>query len=152
MGGKLLETLMGAIVLVVGGAFLVFVYTSTDVGAVVGYELVAKFDRVDGLTVGSDVRLAGIKVGTVVDHALEPETYLAVVRMSIDPALQMPTDSSAEIISSGLLGNKYMALVPGGEEEMLKDGGLIRFTQSPVSFEALIGQLIYSQAQSGDKE
>ena len=110
---------MGAVVLVVAVGFLMFVYNSTQVGTVAGYEIVAKFDRVDGLGVGSDVRVGGIKVGTVTDQFIEPETFLAVVRMSVDPALHMPSDSSAAIVSNGLLGEKYLALTPGAEEDVL---------------------------------
>ena len=131
--------------------FLVFAYSSTDVAPVEGYELNAKFDRVDGLTVGSDVRLGGIKIGTIVDQMLEPDTYLAVVRMSIDPQIRLPADSSAEIVSDGLLGGRYLSLVPGGAEEMLSAGGQIRFTQSPVSLENLVGRLLFSQDEPEDE-
>lgn len=148
MRGNVVEALLGAVVLAVAGGFLFFAYSSTDVAAVDGYAVSAKFDRIDGLVVGGDVRLGGIKVGTIVGQELEPDTYLAVVRMSIDPTIKLPVDSSAEIISDGLLGSKYLALVPGGEEEMLEVDGEIRFTQSPVSLENLIGQLIFSQGES----
>ena len=148
MRGNVVEALLGAVVLVVAGGFLLFAYSATDVAAVAGYEVSAKFDRVDGLVVGGDVRLGGIKVGTIVGAELEPDTYLAVVRMNIDPSIKLPVDSAAEIISDGLLGSKYLALVPGSEEEVLEVGGEIRFTQSPVSLENLIGQLIFSQGES----
>ena len=148
MRGNVVEALLGAVVLVVALGFLVFAYTSTDVAAVEGYRVNAKFDRIDGLVVGGDVRLGGIKVGTIVAHELEPDTYLAVVRMDIDPRIKLPVDSSAEIISDGLLGSKYLSLVPGGDEEMLEVDGEIRFTQSPVSLENLIGQLIFSQGET----
>lgn len=148
MRGNVVEALLGAVVLVVAAGFLVFAYSSTEVGSVEGYEVSAKFDRVDGLVVGSDVRLGGIKIGTIVDQTLEPDTYLAVVRMSIDPDIRLPTDSSAEIVSDGLLGGRYLSLVPGGAEEMLAMGDEIRFTQSPVSLESLIGRLIFSQGEA----
>ena len=149
MRGNVVEALLGAVVLVVAAGFLVFAYSSTEVGSVEGYEVSAKFDRVDGLVVGSDVRLGGIKIGTIVDQTLEPDTYLAVVRMSIDPDIRLPADSSAEIVSDGLLGGRYLSLVPGGAEEMLATGDEIRFTQSPVSLENLIGRLIFSQGEAG---
>lgn len=149
MRGNVVEALLGAVVLVVAAGFLVFAYSSTEVGSVAGYEVSAKFDRVDGLAVGSDVRLGGIKIGTIVGQTLEPDTYLAIVRMSIDPAIRLPTDSSAEIVSDGLLGGRYLSLVPGGAEEMLATGDEIRFTQSPVSLESLIGRLIFSQGEAG---
>lgn len=149
MRGNVVEALLGAVVLVVAAGFLVFAYSSTEVGSVEGYEVSAKFDRVDGLVVGSDVRLGGIKIGTIVDQTLEPDTYLAIVRMSIDPDIRLPADSSAEIVSDGLLGGRYLSLVPGGAEEMLATGDEIRFTQSPVSLESLIGRLIFSQGEAG---
>tara|TARA_B100000686_G_scaffold101863_2_gene109088 strand:- start:735 stop:1190 length:456 start_codon:yes stop_codon:yes gene_type:complete len=151
MRGNVVEALLGAVVLVVAAGFLVFAYSSTDVAAIEGYQVHAKFDRVDGLRIGSDVRLGGIKVGTVVGQELEADTYLAVVRMTIDPRIKLPADSSAEIISDGLLGSKYLSLVPGGDEGIIEVGGEIRFTQSPVILENLIGQLIFSQGESKDE-
>lgn len=154
MKGNLFEALIGAVVLAVAVVFLWFAFTNSDVGSVQGYDVVAKFDRVDGLNVGSDVRLSGIKVGTVVDQTLDTETYLAVVRLSIDPAVQLPLDSSAQIISESLLGGRFMALVPGGDIDMIKPGGEIKFTQGPMILENLIGQLIFSAGSddSGDSE
>ena len=143
MGGTLLETLLGAGGVIVAAAFLVFAFGVSDVGAVKGYELIAKFDRVDGLAVGSDVKVGGIKVGTVMTQELDPATYLAVVYMSIDDGIPVPVDSSAEIVSEGLLGGRYMAIVPGPSDEMLKAGGLIRFTQSSISIEQLLGQFAF---------
>ena len=151
MRGNVVEALLGAVVLIVAAGFLIFAYSSTDVAAVEGYQVHAKFDRVDGLVIGSDVRLGGIKVGTVVGQELEADTYLAVVRMTIDPKIKLPGDSSAEIVSDGLLGSKYLSLVPGGDEGIIEAGGEIRFTQSPIILENLIGQLIFSQGESKDE-
>jgi len=144
MGGNLVETLIGAVVLVVAAGFFFFAYGRADVGAVSGYEVIAKFERIDGLSVGSDVRMSGIKIGTVLNQTLDPEDYLAVVRLSIDPSVKLPDDSSAEVVSDGLLGSKYMSLVPGGADEMIEVGGEIRFTQSSVSLEQLIGKFMFS--------
>ena len=143
MGGTLLETLLGAVVVIVAAAFLVFAFGVSDVGAVKGYELIAKFDRVDGLAVGSDVKVGGIKVGTVVAQELDPATYLAVVTMSVDEGIPIPVDSSSEIVSEGLLGGRYLAIIPGPSDEMLAAGGLIRFTQSSISIEKLLGQFAF---------
>lgn len=146
MGGSYLETLLGALVVAVAAGFLVFAFSVADVGAVRGYELVAKFDRVDGLSVGSDIRLGGIKVGTVVAQELDPATYLAVVHMSIDDGVLVPMDSSAEVVSDGLLGGRYLAIVPGPSDEMLEPAGQIRFTQSAVSLEQLLGRFAFGGA------
>jgi phospholipid/cholesterol/gamma-HCH transport system substrate-binding protein len=143
MGGTLLETLLGAVVVVVAAAFLVFAFSVSEVGAVRGYELVAKFDRIDGLAVGSDVKVGGIKVGTVVAQKLDPITYLAVVHMSIDDDVRVPMDSSSEVVSEGLLGTRYLAIVPGPSDEMLEAGGLIRFTQSSISLEQLLSKFAF---------
>ncbi len=144
MGGNLVETLIGAIVLVVAALFLFFAYSRTDVRTVAGYEVIAKFDRVDGLAIGSDVRMSGIKIGTVTDQELDKETFLAVVRMTIDSSVQLPEDSSAKIASEGLLGGNYLSLEPGGAEEVIEPGGEIKYTQGSIDLVSLLGQAIFS--------
>ena len=110
-----------------------------------GYELIARFDKVDGLERGSDVRISGIKIGTVLDQALDPETYRAEVRFSLREDVRLPADTSAAVVSNGLLGGKYLALVPGGDIEMLEPGDEVTLTQSAVNLEDLIGHMIFSQ-------
>jgi phospholipid/cholesterol/gamma-HCH transport system substrate-binding protein len=151
MGRNLIETLMGAVVLVVAGLFLVFAYSSTNVRPVRGYDLFAKFERVDGLAIGADVRLSGIKVGTVVDQRLEPNTYLAVVRLSIESQVKLPTDTVAQITSEGLLGGNFVSLVPGADEKVIAPGGEVRYTQAPVNLVQMLGKFIFNsaEAQSG---
>lgn len=141
-----IETLMGAVVIAVAVFFLIFAYTTADIGTVEGYRVSAKFDRIDGIGEGSDVRMSGVKIGTVTGQTLDPQTYLAVVTMSIDPAIALPRDTSASINAEGLLGQKYLALSPGGEEEMIPHGGEIETTQGSVDLMSLIGRLILSQA------
>jgi len=145
MTGNVIETVMGAVVLVVAALFLFFAYSTSQVRAVQGYQVNAEFERIDGIRDGGDVRIAGVKVGSVVSATLDPKTFLADVRISIDPAYKLPDDTVAEIVSSGLLGDRYLALVPGGSEQMIPPGGHIKFTQAPVSLENLIGQMIFSQ-------
>jgi phospholipid/cholesterol/gamma-HCH transport system substrate-binding protein len=145
MTGNVIETVMGAVVLVVAALFLFFAYSTSQVRAVQGYQVTAQFERVGALRDGSDVRIAGVKVGSVVSETLDPKTFLATVRLSIDPAYKLPDDTVAEIVSNGLLGEQYMALVPGGGEQTIPPGGQIKYTQSPVSLESLIGQMIFSQ-------
>jgi phospholipid/cholesterol/gamma-HCH transport system substrate-binding protein len=149
MNRNVIETVMGAIVLLVAVTFLVFVYTSSDVRQVSGYEVLARFDRVDGLVPGSDVRVSGIKVGSVVDQSLDPETYLAVVRLSVSDAIRLPTDTSARVLSDGLLGSMYLDLVPGADEAMIGAGGEITTTQGSVNLIDLVGRYMFSGA--GDK-
>ena len=114
MRGSPLEALLGAVVVAAAVAFAVFVFGFAELGAVRGYELVAKFVSVEGLGVGSDVRLAGIKVGSVVSQEIEPVTYLAVVRIGVESDVSLPVDTVAQVVTDGLLGGRYMALVPGG--------------------------------------
>ena len=145
MTGNVIETVMGAVVLVVAALFLFFAYTTSQVRAVQGYQVTAQFERIDGIRDGGDVRIAGVKVGSIVSASLDPKTFLADVRISIDPAYKLPDDTVAEIVSAGLLGDRYLALVPGGSEQTIPPGGRIKYTQAPVSLENLIGQMIFSQ-------
>jgi phospholipid/cholesterol/gamma-HCH transport system substrate-binding protein len=145
MPGNVIETVMGGVVLVVAALFLFFAYSTSQVRAVQGYQVTAQFERIDGIRDGGDVRIAGVKVGSIQSATLDPKTFLAEVRMSIDPAYKLPNDTVAEIVSAGLLGDRYLALVPGGSEQMIAPGGRIKFTQAPVSLENLIGQMIFSQ-------
>lgn len=144
MRGNVFETVMGAVVLVVAALFLFFAYTTSQLRSVSGYELTADFERVDGIRQGSDVRIAGIKIGSVVSEVLDPKNFDAKLTLSVEPSVKLPDDSVAEIISSGLLGDKYLSLVPGGSDKIIAPGGRIKHTQSSVSLEHLIGQMIFS--------
>ena len=144
MKGNVLETVMGAVVLVVAALFLFFAYNTSQLRSVKGYELTANFEHIDGIRDGSDVRISGIKVGSVVTATLDPKTFLATLRLSVEPAVKLPDDTVAEIVSSGLLGDKYLSLVPGGSDKDIAAGGQIKFTQSSVSLEHLIGQMMFS--------
>jgi phospholipid/cholesterol/gamma-HCH transport system substrate-binding protein len=144
MSGNLLETVMGALVLVVAALFLYFAFSTSQLRAVPGYELIADFERVDGIREGGDVRISGIKIGSIIAQTLDTKTFLARLRMSIDPSVKVPDDTVAEIVSAGLLGDKYLSLVPGGSETLIPPGGQIKYTQSSVTLENLIGQMIFS--------
>ena len=152
MKGNLFEALIGAVVLAVAAFFLVFAFSSTDVGAVDGYNVTATFDRVDGVNAGADVRMSGIKIGTVSKLELDPQTFLAKATLSIDRTVLLPADSSAEITTEGLLGGKYMAIVPGGADDVIAAGGKIQFTQSSISLEGLIGRIGFGLGDSESNE
>lgn len=141
---NIIETIMGAVVLVIAAFFLTFAYQysgSRQSDALVYH---ARFDRIDGLVVGAEVKIGGVKVGTIQSLKVNPETYQADVAFSVDQKIKLPKDSSGEIIGDGLMGGKFLALVPGGDDEFLKNGGHLSYTQSAVSLESLIGQLIFS--------
>jgi phospholipid/cholesterol/gamma-HCH transport system substrate-binding protein len=143
---SLAELLTGAVVLAIAGLFLVYAVTGSgrSLTGGPGISLTARFDRIDGLGAGADVRLAGVKVGQVVAQRIDPETFLAVLTLRVDAALRLPSDTSAEIQSESLLGGKYISLVPGGSDRLLRDGGEITITQSAVSLESLLGRFIFS--------
>jgi phospholipid/cholesterol/gamma-HCH transport system substrate-binding protein len=144
MSRNLIETVLGAVVLVAAALFLFFAYTTSQVRAVVGYPVTAQFSRIDGIRDGSDVRISGVRVGSVIGETLDPKTFLVTVRMSIAPEYKLPDDTVAEIVSSSLLGDKYMSLEPGGSDKDIPPNGQIKYTQAAVSLENLIGQMIYS--------
>lgn len=148
---NLIEAVMGAIVLGVAGFFLVFAYSNSHLTAREGYTVTARFDRADGLVVGSDVRLSGVKVGEINTLVLDPKTYQAVVSFHVDQEVQLPLDTIAEVVGTGLIGNKFLALIPGGDEQFIRPGEEIKYTQSSVSLESLIGQFIFS-AHAKNKE
>ncbi len=152
MNRNAVETVMGAVVLVVAALFLYFAYTTSQLRAIAGYDLSARFNRVEGLRDGSDVRISGIKVGSVVSQELDPKTFVAVVHLSIEPSVKLPVDTVATITSSGLFGDNYVALEPGNEDATIKPGGQIDHTQSPMNLQSLIGQYIFSQQAAPQKK
>lgn len=146
-----IETVLGAVVLVVAAMFLVFAYSIADLKKVTGYEIKATFLKVGGLERGSDVRISGIDVGIVTGQTLNPETFQAQVVMSIEPTVKLPTDTEASIVSDGLLGGKYVNLVPGRATDRIAAGGVIGKTRDYQSLEDLVGQIIFLATNSGDQ-
>ncbi len=152
MKRSLFETLIGALIVAAAIIFFAYSYDKGDVGAgASGYTLNADFSTVGGLSEGDSVLISGVKVGTVTKIALNPDTFLARVTMSVDNGIKLPTDTAAQISSESLLGGLYLALEPGAEEETLKDGGRVAYTQAPQNLEQLLGQFIFSMKKD-DKE
>ena len=149
MQNSIVETLIGAAVILVAAVFLTYAYRTTGAGPVSGYMVSAKFNRVDGVTVGSDVRLSGIKVGTVSKLSLDPMTFNAVVTMSLENSVQLPDDSSVRITSEGLMGNQYLSIEPGGSPDKIKPGGEIEYTQGAVDLIGLLGKAVFGAGGSG---
>jgi len=134
------ETVIGAVVVAIAVLFIAFIYTRSGSGGLSGYEIQARLPRVDGLGVGTDVRLAGIKIGSVSDLTLDPKTYLVTVHMSVHNDVKIPVDSSLMVTSSGLLGSSYISITPGGDDKMLAQGGMIENAQGSVDLMGLINR------------
>lgn len=137
------ETIMGILVLTVAALFCYFAYNVSDLQVVKGYNVTAKFLKVGGLNVGSDIRINGIKIGTVVSQNLDNTDYTADVVMSIAPNIKLPVDSVASIVSDGLIGNKFIKIDPGHSEEILKDGDIMKNTKDFKTIEDLVGEVIF---------
>jgi len=133
MRRKALETIIGAFVLLAAIGFVIYAFTTSTVGRVDGYELQAVFGRADGLQPGTEVRLNGIKVGSVLDTRLDDQTYEAIVRFNIRQSVKLPEGSSVRVLADGLLGDNYLSIEPGGSDTMIEPGATIYRTQDPVN-------------------
>ncbi len=123
----------------------------SDIGDDVGYDVTARFENIGSLKVRSPVTIAGVRVGRVSDIGFDPMTFEAVVTMHISSDYDMlPADTSANIFTAGLLGEQYVGLEPGGDEEPLEQGSEIMLTQSALVLEQLIGQFLFSKASEGE--
>ncbi len=149
MGKKGIETLVGLFVLL-GIAGLVFLalkaanlasFSNGDT-----YTVMARFDNIGGLKVRAPVRSAGVTIGRIASITLDAKTYQGLVRMELDKSIVFPKDSSARILTAGLLGDQYVGLEPGGDEKNLSPGDTITQTQSAVVLESLIGQFLFNKA------
>lgn len=143
MGRNLVETVMGAVVLLIAGFFLIFAYNSSDLRPVSGYQVTAVFNSVEGLREGSDVRIGGVKVGSITEQRLDPETFQAVVTMTLMKSVRLPTDSIASITGDSLLGGKYLKLTPGAAKTIVAPGGEIKKTQDALVLEQILGRMIF---------
>lgn len=152
MKQNMVETLLGAVVLVVAIVFFVYGTGKANVGAGAGgYNVNAQFTDIGALNVGDDVKISGVVVGAVSAVTLDPVLYNADVTLSINDGVELPYDTSARISSEGLLGGTYMALDIGGDTEMLAEGDVIAITQSAQNLEQLLGQFIFSLQDSKDE-
>ena len=152
MGRNFIETVMGAVVLLIAGIFLVFAYNFSGLQTVEGYSFVAKFNSVGGLRSGSDVRIGGVKVGSVTDQRLDTEDYRAVLTVTVSREVRLPVDTKAMIASDGLFGGNYLRLVLGTKKEFLKPGGEIKHTRDVVALEELLGKAIFMLTEEGGSE
>ena len=148
MGRNIVETIVGALVLVVAGVFVFYAFAKSDRSGPDGYEVVARFGRIDGLKRGADVTLSGVKVGTVTGFALDPKTYQAVVRLAVSSNINLPSDTNAKIVSESLLGGVVVVLEPGNDKTMIRAGGEINHTQDSIPLTELIAKFMFGSAGS----
>ncbi|HEY3887883.1 MAG TPA: outer membrane lipid asymmetry maintenance protein MlaD [Caulobacteraceae bacterium] len=139
------ETGVGAVVLIAAAGFLAYSLTAGGPRQAHGYAVEARFGQVGALAPGANVSVAGVKVGTVTSIDLDPKSYLAVVRLDLDPKVPLPEDSTAKISSDGLLGGAHVVIEPGGAPANLKAGGQIENTQGAVDLFGLVGQMLRPQ-------
>lgn len=148
-----LELMVGVLVALGLAAFLLLAFKVSDltrIGENDGYRVMAHFENIGGLKTRAPVTLGGVRIGRVVGIGLDPQTYEAVVTLAIDPRYdRLPTDSSASILTSGLLGEQYVGLEPGGMDSYLSNGSVIKLTQSALVLEKLIGRVLTDTA-AGD--
>ncbi len=144
------EVAAGAVVLAVAAAFLVYAVANTGRAGVGGYTLHAAFDNVGGIAPGADVRVAGLKVGSVTTLAIDPKSYQAVATFTVQDDIRLSSDSSATIATGGLLGGNFISLASGGDPKMLANGGTITITQSAVNLEDLLGKFIFNVGNLAD--
>lgn len=149
MNKKPVETIMGVVVLIVAVFFLFFAYRVSDLQVVKGYELNAKFLKVGGLNIGSDVRINGIKVGTVISQKLNPDDYMVDITMSISPNIKLPTDSEVAIVGDGLVGDKFIKIEPGKSSKYLTNGSFFANTKDFKSLEDMVGEIIFMVTDDG---
>ena len=152
MKNSAVETLIGAAVVLIAAVFFFFAYQTSGKGHASGtYRVSAEFDNAEGVSVGTDVRIAGVKVGSVVDFSLNIENFQANTVMELDPNVKLTDDATAKVTSEGLLGSKFISLEQGGSEAMLADGGVISNTQGAVDIWSLISQAMFANKGSGEQ-
>ena len=149
MGRRGIESLVGVFVLL--GIVAIFYLAlkaanlaSFNTGET--YTLIARFDNIGGLKVRAPVRSAGVTIGRVASITLDTKTYQGLVTLEIQKSIEFPVDTSAKILTAGLLGDQYIGLEPGGDDKNLAEGDAIKMTQSAVVLENLIGQFLYNKA------
>ncbi|MEO8057717.1 MAG: outer membrane lipid asymmetry maintenance protein MlaD [Burkholderiales bacterium] len=149
MGKKSIEMLVGLFVLLGLAGLFFLALKAANLGSFSGgdtYSLTAKFDNIGGLKVRAPVRSAGVTVGRVASIGLDPKTFQGVVRLDMQRGVQFPADSSARILTSGLLGDQYIGLEAGADEKSYVGGDTIKQTQSAIVLESLISQFLFSKA------
>ena len=138
---EIVHIVTGAVVLTVMGVFMAWAYAVPSSSAD-GYNLIARFSRVDGITKGAEVRLVGVPIGSVTAERLDPKTDQAFLTLTIRSDIELPTDTTAMVLSDGVFGGKFVKLDPGGSFDTLQDGDQIEFTQDSIILENVIERIV----------
>lgn len=142
------DFIIGTFVILCAAFFFYSSFNSSKINTSSGYSLYAKFQNVNGISSGSDVKISGVKIGTVTDQFIDEKTFRATVKFSIDNKIKLPSDSSAKIVSDGLLGSKFLEINPGSQDDFLASGDELIFTQSSVNFEELLAKFMFSDKKN----
>lgn len=147
------EAILGVLVLIFAGVFLFFASSHVDVRKAEGYPIEATFAKVGGLEMGADIRINGIKVGSVTKIELDPQTYMANVEFTIKESVKLPVDTQAVIADSGLMGDKYVRLEPGKSKEFIafKNGKIVK-TKDYKSLEDNVSEFIFLSTKDDAKK
>ena len=151
MNKNIIETALGALVIVIAILFFMFGFNASHVKTGNAYTLNAEFSEIGTIDIGSDVKISGVKIGSVKALSLNEVSYRAIVTVSIRQDIEIPEDSSALITSSGLLGGSYISLSPGGSDVALEDGEMISYTQDAQNLERLLGKFIFNSQDNADE-
>ncbi len=154
MRQRALEIWVGIFMMIGIGSLLMLALQVSSVGLGGGetYRLEARFDNIGGLTVKAPVMIGGVRVGRVGEIWIDQEEYVPIVGMDIDKKYDaLSVDSSAAILTAGLLGSQYVGLTPGFDEIYLEQGDTVEFTQSAIQFETLISQFMFNQSTGNDE-
>lgn len=154
MRRDVIETVVGALVLLLAAGLVYLGFATSGVESVSGYSFQAEFDDVSGVTAGTEVRLAGVKVGTVTAKSLAEGGRMAVLTINVDQAYKVPADSKVRILPDGLLGGSYVTIEPGGSDADLADGAYVSFdrTQGAVNVVDLLARFVVQAAEAGGAE
>lgn len=152
MNRRFAETAVGAVVVAIAVWFLAFAYNSSEFRPVAGYALSAKFNSVGGLAPGNDVRIGGVKIGSVLDQRIDPADFRAVIVFTVRSDLKLPEDTVAAITSDGLLGGKYLRLEPGHAAALLAANAMLKNTRDALSLEDMLGRAIFLLSEGDKKE
>ncbi len=147
MKNNLFEVIVGTFVLLSAIYFFIFSFKQSNIATGDSYKIIAEFDNIGDIGNGSDVKISGVKIGTVDTQSLNSQTYRALLTLNINNEIELPADSSAKIMSASLLGGKFISIEPGADEEILENGDAIIFTQSSVNFEDLLGKFMFGSKE-----